>query len=70
MSAKIIQHLYMAGTYIVSKYNGSEFKHIKTVHQNKKTGFLHICFVSMATAAILMMPYPTALFNVVVNIMV
>ena len=39
MSAKIIQHLYMAGTYIVSKYNVSEFKHIKTVHQNKKQDF-------------------------------
>ena len=61
MNAKIIQHLYIVGTYIVLKYNGSELKPIQIVHQNKKRDFFHICFVSMATVAILMVPYPTAL---------
>ena len=36
MIAKIIQNQYMAGTYIVSKYNDSEFKHLQIIHQNPK----------------------------------
>jgi len=53
MIAKIIQHLYIVGTYIVLKYDDSELKHIQTVHQKPKAHFFHNCAVSMVTAAIL-----------------
>ena len=39
MSTKIIQHLYIVGTYIVLKYNDSELNSIQIVHQNKKRDF-------------------------------
>ena len=71
MIAKIIQNQYMAGTYIVSKYDDSKFKNLQIIHQNQKLEFFTIILFPWKRQPFFMVLDPPAprnfLFHLIVN---
>ena len=65
MIAKIIQNQYMAGTFIVLKYDDSEFKHLQIIPKKQKVEFFTIVPFPWKRQPSFMVLDPTATRNFV-----